>query len=379
MLSKNVTLRHLVVKEKKQIGFQFSHDKVVDALIQSLPNVTWSEDFAMYFVPNKRENISLIFEKFKGVAWVNGNYFFDTKKMGDEPTPIKISHYRLRKKKEGVCYCPEEYYQKLETKHYSFNTAKSYISMFELFMNNFYPTPLIEINEQDIHLYLNKLIAQGKSKSYVNVMINAIKFYYEVVNNMPNRFYRVDRPQKTETLPKVISLEEVGAILNEVTNIKHKCIISLLYSAGLRRAELLALKPSDVDSKRMIILVRNAKGGKDRQTLLSETVLIDLRKYYKEYKPQEYLFEGMYGKQYSATSVAKIVDKYAKKANISKKVTPHMLRHSFATHLLENKTDLRYIQVLMGHNSTKTTEIYTQVATNQLKTIKSPIELLYLK
>jgi len=140
----------------------------------------------------------------------------------------------------------------------------------------------------------------------------------------------------------------------------------------------LNLKLADIDSKRMVITIKNGKGNKDRLTILSETVLADLRIYYAAWRPKEYLFEGAKGKQYTATSILKIIKNAAKKAGIRKNITPHMLRHSFATHLLENGTDLRYIQVLLGHNSTRTTEVYTQVAINNIKAIKSPIELLHL-
>lgn len=193
---------------------------------------------------------------------------------------------------------------------------------------------------------------------------------------MPNRFYSIERPKKKQVLPKVISTEEVKMMLDTVSNLKHKCIISLLYSAGLRRGELINLKIGDIDSKRMVITVNQAKGGKDRLTILSESVLSLLRQYFMEYKPKVFLFEGAKGGLYSAESVSKIVKNAAKKAGITKTVTPHMLRHSFATHLLENGTDIRYIQVLLGHNSTRTTEIYTQVAINNIQTIKSPIEKL---
>jgi site-specific recombinase XerD len=134
----------------------------------------------------------------------------------------------------------------------------------------------------------------------------------------------------------------------------------------------------DIDGKRMVILIRNGKGGKDRQTVLSQKVLEDLRIYFKAYRPEKYLFEGEKGKQYSATSIAAIIRKAAQKSKIRKSVTPHMLRHSFATHLLENGTDLRYIQVLLGHSSTKTTEIYTQVALKNIQLVKSPIDLIFL-
>jgi integrase/recombinase XerD len=135
----------------------------------------------------------------------------------------------------------------------------------------------------------------------------------------------------------------------------------------------------DVDSERMVLIIKNGKGNKDRQTLLSPSVLIELRAYYKEWRPKKYLFEGPKGGKYSTSSVVKIVKTAAKKSGIPKNIHPHVLRHSFATHLLENGTDLRYIQVLLGHSSSKTTEIYTQVATNNLRGIKSPIEMLNLR
>ena len=248
--------------------------------------------------------------------------------------------------------------------------------MFEIFINHFKATELSSINENSIHDYLQSLVHQGKSSSYLNQMINSIKFYYEVVLEMPNRFYSIDRPAKKQSLPKVISKEEVLGIINNTNNIKHKCIVSLLYSAGLRRAELLNLKFEDIDSKRMVINVRSGKGNKDRITLLSESVLQNLRSYYKIWKPKVYLFEGKSGIKYSGTSVAKIIKNAATKAKINKTVTPHMLRHSFATHLLEDNVDLRYIQALLGHNSTQTTEIYTQVAITNIKNIKSPFDSL---
>lgn len=187
---------------------------------------------------------------------------------------------------------------------------------------------------------------------------------------MPNRFYSIERPRKRESLPKVISLEEVQSIIINTNNIKHKCIVSLLYSAGLRRGELLNLKMKDIDSKRMVITVKNGKGNKNRLTILSQSVLKDLRVYFLKWKPKTYLFEGKPECMYSPTSVLKIIKNAAEKANIKKNITPRMLRHSFATHLLGNGTDLRYIQVLLGHSSSKTTEIYTQVAINNIIAIK---------
>ena len=192
---------------------------------------------------------------------------------------------------------------------------------------------------------------------------------------MSNRFYSIERPRKQERLPEVLSKGEVLRMIDSNPNIKHKCIVALLYSAGLRRNELINLKPTDINSERMVINVRQGKGRKDRMTILSKQLLTDLRLYYKLYKPTQYLFQGQQREQYSGTSVAKVVRRAAQRAGIQRRVTPHMLRHSFATHLLEAGTDLRYIQVLLGHSSSKTTEIYTHVAISNFSQIKNPLDL----
>ena len=192
---------------------------------------------------------------------------------------------------------------------------------------------------------------------------------------MPRRFYALERPIKEKKLPVVCSKEEVLRIIAATNNLKHRCMISLLYSAGLRKNELLQLRITDINSNDKRIHVRGGKGKKDRYTLLSKTLLSDLRQYYKLYRPKDYLFEGKFGGQYTATSLGKVVKNTAKKAGIAKRVTPHTLRHSFATHLLESGVDIRYIQALLGHNSLKTTEIYTFVATKHLETIQNPLDI----
>ena len=375
---RTVTLKHLLINNEKQIGLKFYPDKLVQTVIKGLPNIKWSNDFGMAYLKNENNNLNIIFNDFKGVAWVNCAHFFPKSNATRNNQPYTINDYRNRILEGNFRKCPEEFLLKLELKKYALSTAKTYINLFEIFINYYKEKDLKHIDENDIRSYLQQMVQQNKSSSYINQMINSIKFYYEVVLGMPNRFYSVERPRKQESLPKVISLEEVQQIIKNTNNIKHRCIVSLLYSAGLRRSELLNLKLEDIDSKRMVINIKNGKGNKDRLTILSESVLKDLRVYYKEWKPKHYLFEGPKGDKYSAESILKIIKTAAQKGGIRKNITPHMLRHSFATHLLENGTDLRYIQVLLGHSSTKTTEIYTQVAINNIKAIKSPIELLNL-
>ncbi len=296
--------------------------------------------------------------------------FFSDKIINIDNPVLNLERYRNRRPKDGFKPCPEEYLLKLELKRYSDNTVRNYVSCFESFINYYYNEDPITLNEIDVRKYLQKLIQDGKSNSYVNLTINSIKFFFEIVHGMPNRFYSIERPRKEKKLPEVLSNEDIMKIINNIINIKHKCIVGLLYSSGLRRSELLNLKITDIDSKRMVVKIKNAKGNKDRISILSPSILKDLQLYYKEYRPKEYLFEGQKGSKYSATSVLKIISTAAKKAGVLKKVTPHMLRHSFATHLLENGTDIRHIQLLLGHSSTKTTEIYTHVANRSFMDIK---------
>lgn len=371
---KSITLKHLLIAENKCIGLQFHPDKVVQALLKELPEIKWSKEFNLAYIPNNKDNLNLIYKKFRGVAWVNTNYFFPQSRLKIDNEEINVDWFRKRELPLGYRPCPEEYLLKLELKRYANNTVKTYVQCFEKFINAQKETDLLRINEQDVQLYLQQMIQEKKSNSYVNQMINSIKFYYEVVKQMPNRFYSIDRPFKEHTLPKVLSKQEVKDIIDATSCIKHKCILSLMYSSGLRIGELLALKPEDIDSKRMLVRVNQGKGKRDRLTLLSEKVLLDLRLYFKEHRPKNWLFESPDGEKYSTTSVRKILNKASKIAGVHKHIHPHMLRHSFATHLLEAGTDLRYIQTLLGHKSSKTTEIYTHVATNTFAIIKNPLD-----
>ena len=274
---------------------------------------------------------------------------------------------------------PQKYRNLLIQKRYSENTQLSYCSYFADFCSHYKDTPLEKLTTEDINKYILELLqVREMSSSQQNQRINAIKFYYEKVLGRQKEFYDIHRPNKDYKLPKVLSKSEVKQILDSCNNLKHYCILLLIYSAGLRRGELLNLKITDIDSKRMMIKINAGKGGKDRMTLLSENLLELLREYFKRYRPKEFLFEGPDGGKYSGTSISKFLKRAALKAKVYKNVTPHMLRHSFATHLLEQGTDLRYIQSLLGHASTKTTEIYTHVSNKTLKSIVNPADEFFV-
>ena len=315
---------------------------------------------------------------FKGKAWVDYSQLPKAIKMVAKRDLEKNTTTAITtkgKEKKALLAAPTEYVQKLKRKRYSKSTIDTYTYMFRDFISHFPKIELEQLGEPEIRQYIDFLVHTRKvAQSTQNQAINAIKFYYEQVLGQQNTKYVFDRPRKEHKLPVVLSKQEVKAILNAHINVKHRSMLTLVYSAGLRSGELLNLHISDIDSTRMMIHLRGAKGKKDRYTILSKTALSLLREYFKLYRPSKWLFEGQGGEKYSATSLRSIFHKGVALARINKKVRLHDLRHSFATHLLEAGTDLRYIQTLLGHNSSKTTEIYTHVSEQHIGLIVSPLD-----
>ena len=273
---------------------------------------------------------------------------------------------------------PEGYLELLEQKRYSPSTIKTYRAYFSDFMEYHKGRNIDRLKVADINKYILYLVNEKKiSVSQQNMRINAIKFYYEQVKGGQRQYYGgITRAKEYKSLPEVLSRNEVSHILSCLSNPKHRCMISLIYSAGLRRSELLNLTPKDIISERMLVRIMG-KGRKCRYSLLSEKLLKELREYFKEYRPQKWLFEGETpGEPYSASALVKILKEAASHAGIKHRVHVHMLRHSFATHLLEQGTDLRTIQELLGHNDIKTTSIYLHVTSAHKSSIPNPLDTL---
>ena len=260
-------------------------------------------------------------------------------------------------------------------KGYSKRTIEVYTSQLIKFSGSFPGRDISEIRNEEILDYFEKEITSGDmSATSQNQMINAIKFYLEHVLDKPRTIYKLPRPKKKKKLPKVVKKDSIIKILDQIKNVKHRCIIKLLYSSGLRISELLALRLENIDFDRKQLLIRDAKHGKDRVVMIAESFIEELTQYIQIYKPNEYLFNGQNRDQYSAVSVRKIIRRALDKAKLDSNVTPHMLRHSFATHLLDKGVDVRYVQELLGHSSLKTTEIYTHISDNYKKNIRSPLD-----
>lgn len=269
--------------------------------------------------------------------------------------------------------CVESFDQLLALKGYSNSTKKAYrahINKFKVHLKK----DINEVTVDDIKKYMYYLInIKDNTNSYTTQAYSAIKLYCSYILNKNIEFKNFPRPNTVKPLPKVLSEEDVTKILNSVTNQKHRTILYVVYSSGLRVSEVVSLKISDIDSNRMTIFIKDSKGNKDRYTILAQETLNELRRYFKLYRPKDWLFPGADESEHlSVRSVQNVFKKACAKAKINKDVGIHSLRHSFATHLLEYGTDIRYIQELLGHSSTKTTQIYTHVTNKDLKKIISP-------
>ncbi len=263
----------------------------------------------------------------------------------------------------------------LEENRYSKRTVESYISNLELFFRYFHDKHPDSINTNDVsHFMDDHILRLGYSASYQNIMISAIKLYYFISGSRKIASESLSRPRRGRALPKVFSKEEVMKIFNATRNNKHKLILWLIYSCGLRRSEVTNIKLSDLDQDRGILNIREGKGNVDRMVPIPAKVWEKISAYQKSYKPSSWLFEGQTGGRYSVESVYSVFKQSLKRAGIQKDVGVHSLRHSYATHLHESGLDIRYIQELLGHKSTRTTEIYTHVSRRNLFAIRSPIE-----
>ena len=279
-------------------------------------------------------------------------------------------------KRRGGLY--EECRKEMLLRAYSPKTAKAYLSWIRSLVEYSKPRHPRELDNHDLREFLVYLIEKKRlAYASVNQALNALRFLYVELYKKEVYFEDLPRSKKGKSLPVVLNKAEMKKLLKVVNNFKHKMVLSLIYSSGLRLSETANLRLEDIDGERMLVYVRKTKFRKDRYTILSKTVLTDLRKYYKKYRPKTYLFEGKRrGKKYSVKSIQEIIMKARKKANIRKHVTIHTLRHTFATHLTEQGVSLRVVQELLGHEDPRTTEIYTHVSTTELSQINNPLDNL---
>jgi|26BtaG_2_1085354.scaffolds.fasta_scaffold06113_4 site-specific recombinase XerD len=370
-----ITLSSLVHKNASQIAIHFDYNEDLKRYIKAFGGVKWSKTHNVFYIEHTSENKRNLFDYLR-----KQNHYINYSALHSSPqTPVqpvsKSKPSPLGKLNKFHYDALKSFETYLLQKRYSHNTIENYVGVLRIFFR-FYPQKAIqEITKDDIILFnQDYILNNGYSRTFQNQVISAIKLFYNHHSNLQMDVSSIERPIKDKRLPEILSQDEVKKLLTNVKNVKHKTILSLVYACGLRIGEALALKMDAIDSKRGFIHIKHAKGAKDRFVPLSEKTLALLRHYYTLYKPKVYLFEGNEGQAYSQESCRKILRTAVEATSIKKHVTLHTLRHSYATHLLESGTDLRYIQDILGHNSPKTTMIYTHVSQSSLKNIKNPFD-----
>jgi integrase/recombinase XerD len=333
---------------ENRIAVYFEKNAEWIARIKKLENVKWSATLKAWHLPDNDEN---------------------RKRFKLDPT-INLSEEQALKIAEFIRW--------LKSKRYSESTIKTYSEAIKTFLLYYSNKAISDITNNDLIKFNNDyILKKNLSSSYQNQIVNGVKLFFQTIEQSKLKVDLVHRPKREKLLPNVLSKEEVKEILGVTQNMKHRTMLSLIYACGLRCGELLALKPMHIDSHRKLLIIKQAKGKKDRIAPLSIKSIQMLREYYAAYKPKEYLFEGQHaGQPYDNRSLQKVLKQSLLKAQITKPVTLHWLRHSYATHLLEAGTNLRYIQEILGHSSPKTTQIYTHVSSEGLQHIISPFDTL---
>ncbi|MDF2159122.1 site-specific tyrosine recombinase/integron integrase [Algoriphagus sp. CAU 1675] len=365
---KTIFVKSGIWKNKGLVLLEFAYDEELKELVKTLSGAVWNGKRKAWILPYQETILEQLLALFKSKAWLDYSEF---KKIQPEQLPAELPELS-----KGLNQEIRKFAEWMQNRRYAESTIKTYsqsLSLFFRFMNNKNPE---EISSEDLeNFHQNYILRRKYSVAFQSQVISAVKLYFS--NKLKRKLepMEIERPKKPRLLPHVLSKEEVKAILQAPKNIKHRTMLSLIYACGLRRGELLGLKLIDVDSKRGLLRINQGKGAKDRMVPISGKTVEMLREYYLVEKPKEYLFEGMTkGQKYSPNSLQEVLKAAVHKARIKKPVTLHWLRHSYATHLLESGTDLRYIQELLGHNSSKTTEIYTHVSQNSLQRIRSPFD-----
>lgn len=367
-----VILKHLYHRKQHQIGLYFPYNDILIKSVRKINGAIWSRSKKCWHVANNPANLKIIFSVFKDVADIDKSGFFKDNRSVPNKSPTAD-----KKEKVDTNAIPAEYIALLHRRRYSENTIKIYTHYFHEYINHFEGVSLSDLTDEHIRQYQDHLVNKKKvATSTQNQAINAVKFYYEHVLKGERKNYYIERPIKEKKLPAILSKEQVKLVLKCTTSLKHKSILGLLYSAGLRNGEVVSLRTSDIYWDRNLIMIKGGKGKKDRTGLLSENMKIVLERYIATYTPSYWLFESPEGNKYSQSSVRKIFKRSLKLANITQEYRVHDLRHSFATHMLDKGVNLRIIQELLGHSSSKTTEIYTHVTNVNFTAIKSPLDEL---
>ena len=361
-------LRH---RNNWQIAVQFKYDVQIKDHIMALREVKWSRTHRCFYLLYSIENKSKLFLHLR-----QGGFYVDYRELAGfnpkETSPLVLSNKFSTAQKKVL----HVYVSYLRGQRLSESSVRTYYTFILKLVEHLGEKPFADLVRRDLEIFLEKKIAaKNYSLSSHRQCISAIKHFLKLYNCEMVKLDELKQPGRSHYLPTVLSKEEVLSLLRVTRNLKHRAILALIYSAGLRIGELLDLKLADIDINRRQIHIKNSKGRKDRVVVLAESMLPLLHNYLMTYMPREYFAEGQLGGQYTPQSIRLFLRQACRRAGIRKKVTPHSLRHSYATHMLENGIDLRYIQELLGHARPETTMIYTHVSRKDLLKIESPLDV----
>lgn len=384
-----INLKHLYHRSKENIAVLFSQNKEIENIVRQVKDARYSSTHHCWYLPFSKESYSALKNKLAGKATINAESLKAYLEQRKSIQPLLRNNVASKQRAELLQQHPlseanrqafKAFQTLLQLKGYSPSTLKVYSNEFHCLLRLLGTVSVNDLTKEHIMSYLLWLIKKKRySETHVHTAVNAIKFYFEQVEKRPREFYDLPRPKKPLKLPSILAEEEVVSLIRNTGNLKHKAILMTAYSAGMRVSELVRLKIAHVDSKRMMLLIEQGKGKKDRMVPLSQKLLETLREYFKNDRPKVYLFEGNKpGEPISTRTAQRILAVSKLKAKVYKKGSIHSLRHSYATHLLEGGTDLRYIKELLGHHSLKTTLIYTHVSIKNIGNVQSPLDKLKL-
>jgi site-specific recombinase XerD len=355
-----------------------------EQIIRRIPKAKWNQSKKQWHFELKREVIQALCRLTTGKFQVDLTILGEQLKKRKARKEVMTSTFSTKRAagKLALIYMNQEnsiemirFIEHLKLKAYSPSTIATYRNEFAQLLQMLGKIDVKDLQPVHIKKYMLHCVNKGLSENTLHSRLNALKFYFEQVLGRDKFFFEIPRPKKPLQLPNVFNKEEVAAIINSVDNLKHRTLLILAYACGLRVSELVKIRIADIDSKRMILHIKGAKGKKDRVVGISHTLLVLLRAFYRQYKPKGWLFEGLLPQEhYSARSVQMILQKAKAKAGVIKPGGVHGLRHSFATHLLDKGIDVMMIQKLLGHNDIKTTLRYLHVTNKDLIKIISPLE-----
>ena len=362
-----IFLEQKIHRKENQLLLRFSFNQKLIALVKSIKEISWSKTLNVWYLKNTPKNLNTIISLFKDITSI------DTSKVSKKT----LFKRNLNQNQKTLL---NNFYLFLKGKRYSKSTIETYTFFIADFISFHTSKELTELTNRDIELFIETVFIERKySISTQRQFISAVKVFIIFYPNSKINELELIRPKKSRKLPSVLSQEEVLHIIRVTQNLKHRAIIALIYSCGLRISELINLELIDFHTDRKQLFIKNGKGRKDRYVSLADSFMPLLSNYYNSYKPKRYFVEGKESGKYSAQSVRQLLKRSTQKAQINKTVTPHTLRHSYATHLLENGVDIRYIQSLLGHSRPETTMIYTHVKRKDLMSIQNPLDAALLK